>query len=82
MSRKSSAPVPPPCLVEPLPRGLSFAPWVGPEGEAVLLVITSQRRKLTEVVVPWGANRLELEDKLLGWLDEVDPPAREPLRLA
>jgi len=73
-------------LVEPLPRGLSIAPWVGPEGETVLLVITSQRRKLTEVVVPWGANRLELEAKLFTWLDETDPPTRdgprEPLRLA
>jgi len=74
-------PVPPLCLVEPLPRGLSIAPWVGPNGEVVLIVTTSQHRKLTEVVVPGTANHLAIEAKLFAWLDEVDPPPREPLRL-
>jgi len=61
---------------------LAVAPWVGAQGEVVLVATTSRHQKLAEVAVPWGVNRLEVEAQLWARLDAEDPPEPDPLRLA
>lgn len=77
--RKKKKPGAPPSLAGVLPRGMIVAPWVGPDDEVVLVVTTSRGRKMAEVVVPWGANRLDVEAELLRQLDAEDP--EDPLHL-
>lgn len=66
---------PPPALVELLPRGVAIAPWVGSNGEVVLVAVDSHGRKFSEVSVPPGENRLCVEDALQASLDANDPPS-------
>jgi hypothetical protein len=57
-----------------LDRGVRQAPWFGPDGELVLLAITSKHAKWKEVIVPHGASRVEAGEALEAELDLYDPP--------
>lgn len=66
-----------------LRRGVRQAPWLGPNGELVLVAITSKRQKLKEVVVPHGASRIDAAERLEAELDLADaPPPRLSLMRA
>lgn len=60
---------------DPLGRGVWQAPFDGPDGEMVLVAVTS-RGWLNElpVVVPHGADRSGMADAMLTRLDLADPP--------
>ena len=63
-------------------RGVYVAPYLGPDGEIVLLAITSSRKLATSgpVIVPHGADRVAAAEALWDLLDRVDPPAVTVLR--
>lgn len=73
-----SPPVPPPADVAMLPRGVWYAPYVGVEGGAVLLSITSRQQKLAEMTVPAGVSLADAEARLQCQLDAEDPPGDGP----
>lgn len=56
-------------------RGVFVAPFLGPNGETVLLPIMSDRRLATDgpVYVAGDADALSESDRLWGLLDKVDP---------
>lgn len=57
-----------------LPRGVYQAPWIGPDGEVVLIAITRQHKLAAgPVTVPHGASRVGAADELWAVLDRVDP---------
>lgn len=63
-----------PFLAALLDRGVWQAPWLGPNGELVLLAITKARALHGEPhVVPHGASRIEAAELLLSRLDRDDP---------
>ena len=66
---------------EMLERGVWKAPWRGPNGEIVLLAVTSSHCLLSgcPVVVPRGCCHVTEADRLWALLDEIDP---EPEYLA
>lgn len=57
------------------PRGLYIAPWLGADGELVLLAIRADRR-LNEppLSLPLGANSVEMAESMEARLDASDPP--------
>lgn len=58
-------------------RGIWKAPWQGPDGEMVLVAITSGRRLLgNPVVLPLGADHIAIADEMWGQLDAADPVKR------
>lgn len=63
-------------------RGVYIAPWMGPDGEIVLIAITSRRRKLVEQVIPRGADHVAHAISVQALLDEADPDTRPTLQLA
>jgi hypothetical protein len=63
-------------------RGVYVAPWMGPDGEIVLIAITSRRRKLIEEMIPRGADHVAFAVQVQAMLDEADPDTRPTLRLA
>jgi len=64
-----------------LPRGVYVAPWMGPDGELVLLAITSsQRLAAPPLTVPHGADRLAASDALWEALEREDPDRLTHLR--
>lgn len=59
---------------EQLTRGVYVAPWMGPDGELVLLAITSTARLACEpITVPHGADRVLAADLAWGALEVADP---------
>lgn len=63
-------------------RGIWIAPWMGPNGELVLLAITSTKRLAAPpFTIPAGADRVEASVRLLDVLDEVDPDVRLTLKV-
>lgn len=54
-------------------RGVWQAPWMGEEGEMVLIAITSKHRLLRIVTIPPGASRIDAAEALLSELDAADP---------
>lgn len=67
-----------------LERGVWKAPWMGPRGEMVLLVVTSKRRLLVPpVVLSLGSDYISTLDTLWATLDVRDPaePEDGPRRL-
>lgn len=56
-----------------LRRGVYVAQWLGPNGEFILIAITSKHVKLREVVVPACANHVKAGEDLWAELDDVDP---------
>lgn len=62
-----------PFLVALLERGVWQAPWLGPDGELVLIAITRARSMYgLPFVVPHGASRIEAAERMMGELDAVD----------
>jgi hypothetical protein len=60
-------------------RGVFVAPWVGANGEIVLLARTSQRTLVCDPLeIPHGASRLEASDSLWELLAREDPVGRVP----
>ena len=55
------------------PRGVYKACWRGVDGEIVLVAIASDHRKVCELTVPHGADRLEYADRAWQMLEAVDP---------
>lgn len=56
-------------------RGLHVAPWMGDNGEIVLLAFTSRCTLATPPVeIPWGADSVTMAEELEALLDRVDPP--------
>lgn len=66
-----------------LERGVWVAPWMGPDGEMVLLAITSRAQLATGVptIVPNGASQVEASDRLWDIVEAVDPDVRAQLRV-
>jgi hypothetical protein len=59
-----------------LDRGVWKAPWMGPHGEIVLLVVSSRRTLLLPPdVIPLGCSHLRRFDELWAILDTLDPLA-------
>lgn len=59
----------------PCKRGLYVAPWMGENGEIILLAVTSTRRLAAPPLeVPWGEDSVAFAERLQATLDEVDPP--------
>lgn len=68
-------------LGQPLGRGVYVAPWCGPQGELVLLAITSAGRLACDpLMIPHGADRVAAADALWDALEEADPDPRRHLR--
>lgn len=63
-----------------LTRGVWLAPWLGPSGELVLLAINRERKLAADpVVIPSGADQIEVATRLWEKLDQVDPISKEEL---
>ncbi len=57
------------------PRGLYIAPWMGTNGEIVLLALTADHRLAAPPLeIPFGADGLALAEQLELVLDAADPP--------
>lgn len=55
-------------------RGVWVAPWIGPNGEFVLIAITRERKLACEPrVIPVGANHVAAGDELWDLLEAADP---------
>jgi hypothetical protein len=65
-----------PFLAALLDRGVWQAPWVGPDGELVLLAVT-RAHALNEPPhnVAHGASRIEAAERMMAALDRDDPVA-------
>lgn len=61
-------------------RGIWIAPWMGENGELVLVAVTSSKRRIKEVEIPFGANHLDTAIELLELLDQHDPEIRTRLK--
>lgn len=62
-----------------LDRGVWAAPWIGPNGEVVLLGVTNERKlALDPVTVPDGASRVAAADRI--W-DAIEDAEARRLRL-
>ncbi len=60
-----------------LGRGVFHAPWLGPDGELVLLSVRSDHRlNAPPLVVPHGASRIAAAERLEAALEGDDPVAR------
>lgn len=63
-------------------RGVWIAPWVGPDGELVAIVMDSRKHLVTEpVTIPHGLDYVALNDQLWQLLDSADPIASTRLGL-
>jgi hypothetical protein len=59
-----------------LARGVWRAPWLGPNGELVLLIITHAHRLHGQpVIIPNGADEGANIRRLTGELNRIDPPS-------
>ncbi|MFI5228497.1 MAG: hypothetical protein ACHQWU_05485 [Gemmatimonadales bacterium] len=59
---------------KPLTRGVYIAPWLGPDGETILVAIDSKRRLIAEpTVVAAGASQVLAGDALWDRLEAADP---------
>lgn len=57
-------------------RGVYVAPWVGPNGEIVLLALSRERKLIGDpLTVPLGGNHVEAGDEMWRRLDVSDPVA-------
>lgn len=55
-------------------RGVWMAPWLGPNGETILVAVTREKRLAGEpVIVPIGGNHVAASDELWDRLDGRDP---------
>lgn len=58
------------------PRGLYIAPWMGDNGEIVLLAMTGDHRLAAPPLeIPWGADSVAMAEHLQTALDAAQPPA-------
>lgn len=64
-----------------LDRGVYKAPWMGPNGEIVLLAVTSKHClvSLSPIVIPAGSNHVQAVDELWDMLDAIDPLTAEEI---
>lgn len=62
-------------------RGVWLAPWLGDNGEFILVAVTSRRRKVGEETIPAGADHAAAAERLYELLDRVEPEARAHLRV-
>lgn len=57
-----------------LERGVWKAPWAGPNGELVFIVVDSKHRLVGEpVLVPHGSHSMRLADEMWARLEAADP---------
>lgn len=57
-----------------LGRGVYVAPWVGPDGEVVLIALSGDRRLIGDpILIPKGGNHVQAGDALWARLDHDDP---------
>lgn len=74
MQHKSSTPSGSIPSVKPYDRGIWPAPWLGPNGELVLLAITrTHHLNGSPVIVPHGGSRIKIAGDMLAQLDRDDP---------
>lgn len=62
-------------------RGVWCAPWDGPNGEIILVAVSSAGRRLEERLVSVAEDYLEVAETMLDRLDALDPDVRSKLRL-
>lgn len=56
-------------------RGLHVAPWMGDNGEIVLLAYTARcTLAAPPLEIPWGADSVAMAEQLQELLDRIDPP--------
>lgn len=64
-----------------LRKGVYVAPWMGPDGELVLLAITATRRlAVPPLTIAHGADRVAASDELWDALDQAEPDPRARLK--
>lgn len=68
-------------LGEGVGRGVWIAPWLGKDGEQILVAVTSQRRCIARREVAAGANHVDAAEQLLDLLDVEDPDPRARLKV-
>jgi len=55
-------------------RGVWIAPWMGPNGETVLVALNRHDRQLGDVIlIPAGGNHLAASDELWARVERDDP---------
>lgn len=54
-------------------RGVWVAPWLGPDGETILVAITRDKREARKVYVPQNVNPQPATDELWDTLAVIDP---------
>lgn len=62
-------------------RGVFVAPWMGENGEIILVAVTSDGRRIAERLVPFGVSGHLIADELWELLDAVDPDRRAVMRV-
>lgn len=60
-------------FTSPLGRGVFVTPWCGPNGEIILVAVTSRNRKVDEITIPIGASHADASDALWQRLEEAEP---------
>jgi hypothetical protein len=54
-------------------RGVFIAPWLGPNGETVLVSLTKERRQIELRYVAAGMNHVLAADEMWEHVEDVDP---------
>lgn len=62
-------------------RGVWLAPWLGDNGEFILVAVNSRRRKVAEEIIPAGADHAAAAERLYEALDRDEPEARANLKI-
>jgi hypothetical protein len=62
-------------------RGVWLAPWLGDNGEFILVAVTSRRRKVAEETVPLAADHAAAAARLYEILDRIEPESRANLKV-
>lgn len=61
-------------------RGVFAAPWMGENGEILLVAVTSDGRRIAERSVAFGESAHSIADELWDLLEAADPDRRATLR--
>ena len=54
-------------------RGVHVAPWMGPNGELVLVAVSRHHRRIAERMIPMGDGHVFAADALWDVLEREDP---------
>ena len=57
-------------------RGVWIAPWLGENGEMILVSVRRDRRRIEERPIPTGSNSIAISDAMWDRLEAEDPMPR------